>query len=182
MGNKKKKPQPPKQPVLTPEQRAFIEKADSAAAEVSGRTPSRVLKTFFPASLDIAGVKISPCGLGILGVLEAIRHPFLETALSGVEKDLTVKDIQTALYVFAHPREAKGALAAGKLDETVEDWVFAAEIPADAAMKAPFILIGMLRGSMEMLPGYDPVSAKEGAQDGPLESPVSSASPSETPA
>lgn len=157
---------------LTPEQEKFVASVDAAAAASEGRTPDRVLKTFYPKTLEIEGVKISKCGLGILGILEDIKHPFIENAITGKDTAATIKDIRRALYIFAHPREAKSALAVSlaELDKIVEAWVMESEIPASAAVKAPYILVKMIQDGMGMVPGFDPETPapEESEAAGPL--------------
>lgn len=141
---------------LTPAQKKFVDDAQGAIDETTGRTPRRVVETFVPPDLQVAGMKISSCGLGILSVLESIKHPFIDIAMHGQEKSYTIHDVQRALYIFTHPRDAKSAVKEGTLDEVSEAWVFDAEIGGDAVLKAPLILVGIIRGVMAMAPGHDP--------------------------
>lgn len=183
------KPAAPATPKIPAKTKRFLAAAKRAVeANGAGRTPSPVLKTFFPPSLEISGLRVSRAGLGILGVLEAIKHPFIEQAFADAKVEdvrVTIGDIQVALYVFAEPRAAKDAHAQGKLVEAAENWVFENQIPADAVTKAPFVLVRLIQGEMGMIPGFDPAAeaaGKGGAAplDGASAEPP--ASPSATPA
>lgn len=141
-----------KLPKIAPKQKKIVETVNSAV-DASEGTPSRVIKTFSPSDITISGMKISKCGLGILGLLEEIDHPLIKLAMGEEGVKIGVRDIQRAVYIFADPRGAKNASAVGKLDETAEAWVMENEVPADAVSKLPQIFVGMIEGNFSMIPG-----------------------------
>lgn len=135
-------------------------------------THARNLKTFYRPSLDFEGITLAKCGLGILSVLESIGHPFIETVIHGKDVHASAEDIWRALYIFAFSREARAAVALGKLDESVEAWVEEIQISASAMTKSPPILIQMIRDAVGSIPtvaptveaGAAPIHSEESSQ------------------
>ncbi len=152
---------------LTPEQEKFVLTAGGALSRGRGRTPSRVLKAFYPANITICGYQVSQCGLGILGLLEAIDHPFIATMLGGDARELKIADQQRAFYIFAHPREARGLLALGmdKFDAAAYDATANFTVGALAEITTKLALL--VREGLSTMPGVD-IDGKKGESSDPL--------------
>jgi hypothetical protein len=148
-------------PKLTPEQEKFVLNTQGALAKGAGRTPSRVLKTFYPANITICGYEVSQCGLGILGMLEAIDHPLIAVMLGKEDREVKIADQQRAFYIFAFPRQARGLIAQGmdKFDDAAFEATSGMTVAALAEITAK--VTQLIRDGLATMPGVDLNAAPE---------------------
>jgi hypothetical protein len=153
----------PTTPKLTPEQSKFVLTTQGALAKKSGRTPSRVLKTFYPAKIKICGYEVSQCGLGILGLLEQIGHPFIDVMLGKGDREVSIADQQRAFFIFAHPRTARDLLAQGPEALDVAAYEFTENLNAAALGEITAKVAQLVREGLATMPGVDLDAKASGA-------------------
>jgi hypothetical protein len=88
--------------------------AMNAAESAAKQTPPVVRTAFLTGPITVGGHTLQPFSLGHLWTLEAIEHPLIAIATAqSAEVKLGVRDLCSALFVLAKPREARLAIAEG---------------------------------------------------------------------
>lgn len=104
------------------------------ARDAAAQTPPDVRTALLagPRSVEsLTGrVTFQPLSLGTLWLLEEIGHPLLKTSQDAAPAELPIRDIVSALFVFANPADARAAISESRA-------VFDAEAQAFAGNFAP---------------------------------------------